>query len=72
MTLWIDTAGELGDPIPKPQGRRLQLAQAWALGRRWQGRACGRGAAAGQARDRHGEDDDGACARGQGDAAVGC
>ena len=26
MQLWIDTARELGDPIPEPKGRRLILA----------------------------------------------
>jgi predicted RNase H-like HicB family nuclease len=26
MRLWIDTAREFGDPIPKPKGRRLMLA----------------------------------------------
>ncbi len=24
--LWIDTAIEFGDPVPKPKGRRLMLA----------------------------------------------
>ena len=24
--LWIDTAKEFGDPVPKPKGRRLMLA----------------------------------------------
>jgi predicted RNase H-like HicB family nuclease len=26
ICLWIDTAKELGDPIPEPKGRRLVLA----------------------------------------------
>jgi len=26
IRLWIDTAREFGDPIPKPKGRRLMLA----------------------------------------------
>ena len=26
MTLWIDTAREFGDPIPKSKGERLLLA----------------------------------------------
>ncbi len=26
MALWIDTAKEFGDPIPKPKGERLMLA----------------------------------------------
>jgi predicted RNase H-like HicB family nuclease len=26
IRLWIDTAKEFGDPIPKPKGRRLVLA----------------------------------------------
>lgn len=26
IQLWIDTAKEFGDPIPKPLGRRLMLA----------------------------------------------
>ena len=26
MELWIDTAGEFGDPIPEPKGERLMLA----------------------------------------------
>jgi predicted RNase H-like HicB family nuclease len=26
IDLWIETAKEFGDPIPKPKGRRLQLA----------------------------------------------
>ena len=26
MRLWIDTARELGDPIPQPKGERLMLA----------------------------------------------
>lgn len=26
MELWITTAKEFGDPIPKPKGRRLMLA----------------------------------------------
>lgn len=26
MQLWIDTAKEFGDPIPKPKGRRLMYA----------------------------------------------
>ena len=26
MQLWIDTAGEFGDPIPEPKGERLMLA----------------------------------------------
>ncbi|MDZ7750599.1 MAG: type II toxin-antitoxin system HicB family antitoxin [Gammaproteobacteria bacterium] len=26
MQLWIDTAREFGDPIPKPKGRRLMYA----------------------------------------------
>ena len=26
IRLWIDTAKEFGDPIPKPKGRRLILA----------------------------------------------
>ena len=26
MTLWIETAKESGDPIPKPKGRRLTFA----------------------------------------------
>ncbi len=26
MALWIQTANEFGDPIPKPKGRRLMLA----------------------------------------------
>jgi predicted RNase H-like HicB family nuclease len=26
IALWIDTATEFGDPIPKPKGRRLMLA----------------------------------------------
>ncbi len=26
IRLWIDTAREFGDPIPKPKGRRLILA----------------------------------------------
>ncbi len=26
MQLWIDTATEFGDPIPKPRGRRLIFA----------------------------------------------
>ena len=26
IRLWIDTAKEYGDPIPKPKGRRLILA----------------------------------------------
>ena len=26
MQLWIDTARELGDPIPEPKGERLMLA----------------------------------------------
>ena len=26
IRLWIDTAKEFGDPIPKPMGRRLALA----------------------------------------------
>ena len=26
IQLWIDTAKEFGDPIPKPKGRRLLLA----------------------------------------------
>ena len=27
MALWIDTAGEFGDPVPEPRGERLMLAQ---------------------------------------------
>jgi len=26
IRLWIDTAREFGDPVPKPKGRRLMLA----------------------------------------------
>ena len=26
IELWIDTAGEFGDPIPEPRGERLMLA----------------------------------------------
>lgn len=26
--LWIETAKELGDPIPAPRGRRLQFSQS--------------------------------------------
>ncbi len=26
MQLWIDTARELGDPVPEPKGRRLLYA----------------------------------------------
>lgn len=26
MQLWLETAQEFGDPIPKPKGRRLMLA----------------------------------------------
>ena len=26
ITLWLDTAKEFGDPVPKPKGRRLMLA----------------------------------------------
>jgi len=26
MQLWIDTAREFGDPVPKPKGRRLLFA----------------------------------------------
>lgn len=26
IRLWLDTASEFGDPIPKPKGRRLILA----------------------------------------------
>ena len=26
IQLWIDTAKEFGDPVPKPKGRRLMLA----------------------------------------------
>ena len=26
MALWIDTAHEFGNPIPKPQGHRLMVA----------------------------------------------
>ncbi len=26
IQLWIDTAKEFGDPIPRPKGRRLMLA----------------------------------------------
>jgi predicted RNase H-like HicB family nuclease len=26
MTLWLETARELGRPIPEPKGRRLMLA----------------------------------------------
>ena len=26
MDLWIDTAGELGRPVPQPKGERLMLA----------------------------------------------
>ncbi len=26
IALWIDTANEFGDPIPKPKGRRLVFA----------------------------------------------
>ena len=26
IALWIDTAKEFGDPIPQPNGRRLQFA----------------------------------------------
>lgn len=26
MQLWIDTAREVGDPIPEPKGERLMLA----------------------------------------------
>ena len=26
IQLWIDTAGEFGDPVPEPKGRRLILA----------------------------------------------
>ena len=26
MQLWIDTAQELGDPVPQPKGGRLMLA----------------------------------------------
>ena len=26
ISLWLDTAREFGDPIPKPKGRRLMLA----------------------------------------------
>jgi predicted RNase H-like HicB family nuclease len=26
IQLWIDTAREFGDPVPKPKGRRLMLA----------------------------------------------
>ena len=26
MQLWIDTARELGDPVPQPKGERLMLA----------------------------------------------
>ena len=26
MSLWIDTAREFGNPIPKPQGHRLMVA----------------------------------------------
>ena len=26
VQLWIDTAGEFGDPIPEPKGRRLIFA----------------------------------------------
>ena len=26
ITLWLDTAREFGDPVPRPKGRRLQYA----------------------------------------------
>ncbi|MBA2410657.1 MAG: type II toxin-antitoxin system HicB family antitoxin [Gammaproteobacteria bacterium] len=26
IALWLDTAGEFGDPIPEPKGRRLNYA----------------------------------------------
>ncbi len=26
MQLWIDTAGEFGDPVPQPKGHRLMFA----------------------------------------------
>lgn len=26
MQLWLDTAREMGDPVPEPKGRRLMLA----------------------------------------------
>lgn len=26
IQLWIDTAGEFGDPVPEPKGERLMLA----------------------------------------------
>jgi predicted RNase H-like HicB family nuclease len=26
IQLWVDTAGEFGDPIPEPKGERLMLA----------------------------------------------
>ncbi len=26
IQLWIDTANEFGEPVPKPKGRRLMLA----------------------------------------------
>jgi predicted RNase H-like HicB family nuclease len=26
IQLWVDTAGEFGDPVPEPKGRRLMLA----------------------------------------------
>lgn len=26
IQLWIETAGEFGDPVPDPKGRRLMLA----------------------------------------------
>jgi predicted RNase H-like HicB family nuclease len=26
ISLWVETAEEFGDPVPKPKGRRLQLA----------------------------------------------
>ena len=26
MELWVETALEFGDPVPKPKGRRLMLA----------------------------------------------
>ncbi len=26
IRLWIDTANEFGDPVPKPKGRRLMFA----------------------------------------------
>lgn len=28
LLLWIDTAGEFGDPVPEPKGRRLYIGMS--------------------------------------------